>query len=306
MKRLYLPLAAAAWIAVASPALAALNIFACEPEWGALAAELGGPDVTVFTATTARQDPHQIQARPALIARLRAADLVVCTGAELEIGWMPMLLRQGANPKVQPGQAGFFEAASFVTLSERPARLDRADGDVHAAGNPHVHTDPRRLGQIAAALSERLAALDPTAAPRHVERHRVFASAWRQAIVRWQAEAAPLKGVPVVVHHRDWTYLLDWLGMREVATIEPKPGVPPSSGHLARLVEEIPKSGARMILYAAYQQPRGADFVSEKTGVPAVMLPYTIGGSDAANSLTGLFDDTIRRLLAGLGPARGR
>jgi len=284
MKRLYLPLAAAAWIAVASPALAALNIFACEPEWGALAAELGGPDVTVFTATTARQDPHQIQARPALIARLRAADLVVCTGAELEIGWMPMLLRQGANPKVQPGQAGFFEAASFVTLSERP----------------------RRLGQIAAALSERLAALDPAAAPRHVERHRVFASAWRQAIVRWQAEAAPLKGVPVVVHHRDWTYLLDWLGMREVATIEPKPGVPPSSGHLARLVEEIPKSGARMILYAAYQQPRGADFVSEKTGVPAVMLPYTIGGSDAANSLTGLFDDTIRRLLAGLGPARGR
>lgn len=285
-------------LAAAMPARAAINVFACEPEWGALVAELGGEDVSVFTATTARQDPHQIQARPSLIARLRNADLAVCTGAELEIGWMPVLLRQAANGRVQPGQPGYFAAAEQVRLLDVPTRLDRADGDVHAAGNPHVHGDPRNIRAIAVALAQRLGDVDATRRDGYAKRAEIFLKRWDEAITRWEAMAAPLRGTRVVVYHRDWAYLLGWLGMEEAGTIEPKPGVPPGTAHLAQLLDDIPRKGARMILYAAYQEARAAQFVAEKSGTPAVMLPFTIGGTEAANTLFGLFDDTIARLNA--------
>ena len=152
----------------------ALEVFACEPEWGALAAELGGDKVTVFVATTGRQDPHQIQARPSLIAQLRSADLVVCTGAELEIGWMPVLLRQAANARVQPGGPGYFEAAQQVRLLDLPTRLDRAEGDIHAAGNPHIQTDPRNIAAVAAALARRMAEIDPADAATIAARAQNF------------------------------------------------------------------------------------------------------------------------------------
>lgn len=291
---------AATMLAAAMPAHAALSIFACEPEWAALATELGGNDVSVFTATNALQDPHQIQARPALIAHLRRADLAVCTGAELEIGWMPVLLRQAANGRIQPGSPGYFEATHYVRLLEVPTRLDRAEGDVHAAGNPHIQDDPRNIRAVAAALSQRLAQLDGTHAPDYARRTDAFLQRWDASIRQWQSQAAALNGVKVVVHHKDWIYLLNWLGMQEVATIEPKPGVPPGSAYLARLLDDIPRKGARMILYAAYQEPRPAQFVSEKSGLPAVMLPFTVGGTDAAATLHGFFDDTISRLLAAL------
>src|SRR3954467_6277071 len=145
----------------ASPAaLAALNVFACTPEWGSLAKELGGDKATVYVATTALQDPHRIEARPSLIARARSADLMVCTGAELEIGWVPLLQTQSGNPKIQPGQPGYFEAASAISLIEKPDRADRSMGDVHAAGNPHLHLDPRNVAAVAAALAARIAGLD--------------------------------------------------------------------------------------------------------------------------------------------------
>jgi zinc/manganese transport system substrate-binding protein len=276
----------------------ALEVFACEPEWAALAAELGGPDVEVFAATTARQDPHQIQARPALIARMRAADLVVCTGAELEAGWLPILLRQGANPRVQPGSQGYFEAASFVTLKEVPARLDRADGDVHAAGNPHIHTDPRNVALVARALGERLARLDPAHAEGYGKRRADFVARMEARTAEWERQAAPLRGTAVAVSHKSWVYLLDWLGMTEAAAVEPKPGVPAGAGHIARLVEELPARKVRMILYAAYQDGRPAQSLAERTGARAVALPFTVGGDERAGDLFGLYDETIRLLLA--------
>src|SRR5688500_5948725 len=143
---------------LALPARAALNIFACTPEWGSLAKELGGDKASVYIATTALQDPHRIEARPSLIARARSADLVVCTGAELEAGWLPLVISQSGNARIRPGQAGYFEAADFVALIEKPEKLDRALGDVHAAGNPHIHLDPRRVAEVAAGLAERLVA----------------------------------------------------------------------------------------------------------------------------------------------------
>jgi zinc/manganese transport system substrate-binding protein len=278
----------------------AFEVFACEPEWGALVKELAGDRADVFVATTARQDPHQIQARPSLIARLRTADLVVCTGAELEIGWMPMLLRQGANSRVQPGSPGYFEAAQYVRLLEVPARLDRAEGDVHAAGNPHIQTGPQNIPPIAAALAARMQQLDPAGAGLIAGRAQNFAARWAAAMQRWQQQAAPLRGTAIASYHKGWAYLEDWLGVREVGTIEPKPGIPPSSQYLARLISELPAQGVRGVIYASYEDPRASQFVAQHIGVPAIMLPYTVGGTDRAGDLFGLFDDTIDRLTQGL------
>ena len=281
---------------IAMPAAAALQIFACTPEWASLAAELGGERVTVYAATQALQDPHRIEARPSLIARARRADLMVCTGAELEVGWAPLVQQQSGNAKIQPGQPGYFEAAAAATLIERPARLDRAEGDVHPAGNPHLHLDPRNVARVAAALGERMAGLDPPQAAHYRARTDAFLRRWEEAAARWAKEAAPLKGVPVVVHHRDLSYLLAWVGMREAGALEPKPGLPPSSAHLAQLLDSLKRAPARAVLRSAYSDPRPAEWLAERASIPAIVLPYTVGGSDKAKDLFGLYDDTLARL----------
>ncbi|MBL8689753.1 MAG: zinc ABC transporter substrate-binding protein [Rhodospirillaceae bacterium] len=275
---------------------AAINVFACEPEWGALAEEIGGEAVSVYVATSAKQDPHQLQARPSLIAKARSADLVVCTGAELEIGWMPVILRQAANGKIQPGTPGYFEAAAQVRLKDVPTVLDRSQGDVHAQGNPHIQTDPRTLVPVAAALAERLMQIDPGNAARYRERHQAFTQRWSQALQRWQMEAASLKGTKVAVQHKNWTYLIDWLGLVEVTTLEPKPGVPPSSGHLAEVLAKVTADPVRLVIRAAYEDGRPSVWLAERARVPAVELPFTVGGNDQATDLTRLYDDTLRRL----------
>lgn len=306
MKRITLTIASFAFALFASAqAEAAFNVFACEPEWGALTKVLGGDDVDVFTATTALQDPHQIQARPALISRLRNADLVVCTGAELEIGWLPVLLRQASNGKVQPGQPGYFEATSVINLLEKPSRLDRAEGDVHPAGNPHIQTDPRNMRAVAAELAKRLAALDPSHGAGYQQREQAFDQTLAAAMARMQAQAAPLKGVSFVSYHKAWVYLAGWLGMTEAANIEPKPGVPPGSAYIAELLDKIPSLKAKMIVYAAYEDPKASQFVADKTHLPAVMLPFTVGGDDASKDIIGFYQDTVNRLLAGLGGKSG-
>ncbi len=280
------------------PALAALNVFACEPEWGALARELGGDKLSVYEATTALQDPHRIEARPSLIARARSADLVVCTGADLEAGWLPLVLAQSGNPKIRPGEPGFFEAARAVALLERPARIDRAMGDVHPGGNPHVHLDPRNVAVIAQALGERLAAIGAADAAVFRGRTRAFLERWRSAIGRWEAGATPLKGVALVVAHKNLTYLVSWLGMREAGSLEPQPGMPPTTAHLAELLARLKREPARAVVRAAYNDPRSAEWLAERAKIPTVVLPYTVGGSDKANDLFGLYEDTIERLLA--------
>lgn len=280
----------------AAPAVAQLNIFACEPEWASLAQELGGEQVVTYSATTAYQDPHHIQARPSLIARLRRADLLICSGAELEIGWLPMLQRQAANPHVMPGQTGNFEAAAQVHRLEIHQHVDRTMGDVHAAGNPHVHLDPRRLLSIAHALSLRLETLDPAHAQSYRQRMKDFDMRWQQAMSRWQQQARGLQGMQVVVHHKDWSYLFDWLGIKVVGSLEPKPGLPPSAGHLARLKQQVESQAVQMIIHTAYQSPRAAQHLSQQTGVKVVELPYTVGGAKGVEDLFGLFDLTLKRL----------
>ena len=297
MKKISLILLAAVAVAASPATFAALRIVTCEPEWSALAQELGGDKVSTYSATTAFQDPHHVQARPGLIARVRNADLLVCTGAELEIGWLPILLRQSGNDKIQPGQPGYVEAASFVPKLEVPTVLDRAAGDVHAAGNPHIQTDPRNIALVATALARRLAEVDPANAAWYQARERDFSGRWQAAIQRWQKEAAPLKGMTIVAHHKGWVYLNHWLGFKEVAELEPKPGVEPTAAHLQEVLDTLKREPAKLIVRSAYEDDRASNWLAQRAHIPAVMLPFTVGGSDKAKDLFGLFDDTIERLL---------
>lgn len=297
MKQLFSAFIGAAFALIALPSHAALNVLACEPEWAALATELGGDKVKVSSATTALQDPHRIEARPSLIARTRNADLLACTGLELEVGWLPILLQQSGNPKIAPGQPGYFEAGNYVQRLEVPSRVDRSEGDVHAAGNPHIQQDPRNIAQVADALVKRLSEIDPANAAYYQSRHKDFAARWNAAMTKWAQQAAPLKGVAIVEHHKNMEYLIHWLGLRRVGTLEPKPGVEPSAAHLSGLLNQLQHQPAKMVIRAAYQDGRASQWLSEHAHIPAVVLPFTVGGDDKAKDLFSVFDDTVQRLL---------
>ena len=299
MKRL-IPIASTVLLALGMQTVRAdIKVLACEPEWGALVKELAGDKASVYVATTGLQDPHRIEARPSLVAAARNTQLAVCTGADLEVGWLPLLIRQSGNSAIQPGKPGNFEAAAYVRKLEIPDRLDRADGDVHAAGNPHIQTDPRNIALVAEPLARRLAELDPANASVYQARSADFMARWKAAIQRWDKEAAPLRSTPVVVQHKAFPYLQQWLGLMEVAVLEPKPGVEPTSAHLSAVLAGLQARPAKMILRAAYNDARGADWLAERTKLPIVVLPFTVGGNEQAKDLFSLFDDTVQRLLKG-------
>ncbi len=293
-----LPVLAGCILAIITTSLqAGIRVFACEPEWAALIGEIGGDRVEVSSATTAMQDVHYIQARPSLIARLRQADLLICTGAGLEDGWLPVLQRRANNPRVQVGAPGYLEVANHVMLRDRPARIDRAEGDVHPLGNPHIQLDPRNIQRVAEVATERLSSIDPGHADEYRTNLADFTARWQDAIRQWEVLAAPLRDMPVVVHHNLWVYLDFWLGLDVVGTLEPKPGIPPSSAHLARLLAGLEQRPAGVIIRSPYQAPRASEWLSQRAGIPAIVLPSTVGGSDGAQDLFGLFEDIIQRLL---------
>ncbi|MDO8347415.1 MAG: zinc ABC transporter substrate-binding protein [Rugosibacter sp.] len=297
MKRHFLIVAA---LLAAVPAWATVTVFATVPEWGALAQEIGGDKVSVFTATTGLQDPHRIQAKPSLISRARNADLLVATGAELELGWLPLVQRESGNPRIQSGQAGYFEATQFVALLEKPARLDRAEGDVHAAGNPHIQTDPRNFLKVGAALAQRLAQLDAANAAVYAANEKRFHERLQAAIARWEKAAAPLRGAPILVQHKAFPYLENWLGLREMGSLEAKPGMEPSSAQLTEILARQQAQPARMVLRPAYQYDAPSRWLAERTKINRVTVPFTIGGTPEAKDIFSLFDATVQRLLDGM------
>ena len=288
--------AALAFAAVLAPAQAAINVLTCEPEWAALTQELAGDKVSVSSATNALQDPHRVEARPGLIARTRNADLLVCTGLDLEAGWLPLLVQQSGNGKIARGQPGYFEAGSFVPRLEVPTKLDRAEGDVHAFGNPHVHLNPHNIALVSAQLAKRLAAIDPANAALYAARQADFSARWTAAMRKWETQAAPLRGVALVEHHRNMEYLLSWLGMRQVGTLEPKPGVEPSAAQLGQLLAQLQQQPAKLVLRAAYQDERASSWLSQRAHIPAVVIPYTVGADNESRDLFALFDTTVQRL----------
>jgi zinc/manganese transport system substrate-binding protein len=296
MKILFTSLFAMLTVFTATPASAVLNVLTCEPEWAALTTELAGDLASVTSATTGAQDPHHVQARPSLLSLARNADLLVCTGAELEIGWLTLLQHKTGNPKIQDGAEGYFMASDAVTMLGIPTVLDRSQGDVHAMGNPHIQTDPNNITNVAAELNRRLQQIDPQNAGVYQQRYEDFDQRWKAAIKHWDQQAAKLRGKHTIVHHESWVYMNEWLGLKEVATLEPKPGIPPTTEHLSDLLQKMQHDPADAIIYAAYQSSRSAHWLSEKTGIKAVELPFTVGGIEGVNTLFDLFDETIKRL----------
>jgi zinc/manganese transport system substrate-binding protein len=280
---------------------AELDIFACEPEWAALANEIGGTEVNTYSATTALQDPHYIQARPSLIARVRNADLVICSGAQLEIGWLPALLRKANNRDVLPGTNGYLEASAHVLRLDATGDVDRSKGDIHPRGNPHIQTDPHNIAAVASALHRQLVLLDPENAATYESGFIDFSERWEKAISGWEERAAVLRGTRVITHHKSWVYLEQWLGLVEVANLEAVPGLPPTATHLSRLTSQFSDGGADVIIYSPYQDSKAADWLSDRTDITAVVLPLTVGGTDNATDLFAVFDDIIDRLLGATG-----
>ena len=258
------------WLAAGLCALAtgaaasAPTVFACEPEWAALVRVLL-PETRLHVATHARQDPHHIEARPALIAQLRSADMAVCTGAALEAGWLPMLKQRAANAKVRDGQPGMFYVADHVSLIDpQPATINPFAGDVHTEGNPHVQTDPRRLREAAEALSERMQAVWPAHATAVAKRHQQWDAQWQRHIERWTRDAASLRGTQVAAQHTTFGYLWHWLGMEMVADLEPKPGMPPTPGHLNSVRDALLAKPPAAVVVASYQDARAAQWLVQQ------------------------------------------
>jgi len=271
----------------------ALEFFACEPEWGALLKELAGDDVAVTVGTTAFQDPHTVQARPSLIAAVRNADLVVCSGADLEIGWLPLLLRRSGNPDIQNGTPGYFLAADYVRRLEVPKTIDRSQGDVHPLGNPHIHLNPRNISRIADALAERLGEIDPANSSVYQERLADFQARWDDAQDRWAERADSLSGLRLASHHLSFSYLADWLDLDIVATLEAKPGVPPSGAQLTAILQKLSPNPPAGVIRTPYENEKPSQWLSQRLDIPAIVLPYTIGGTDDVVDLFSLYDVTL-------------
>ena len=284
-------------LAAALPAAASVRVFSCEPVWAAVALEVGGDRLQIDSATTAQQDPHYIQARPSLISKLRQADLLVCSGADLEVGWLPVLLRQASNAGVQPGQPGNLEVSKVVPMLEVPTRLDRSLGDIHPYGNPHTETDPHNIARVATALAEHLTQIDPGGAATYQARLQDFSARWTKAIAGWEQRAAPLRGMEIVTHHVAWVYLAHWLGLVDVAHLEPKPGIPPSAASLEALLTTLSAHHPKAIVRMAYEPERPSAWLSERLGIPELVLPQAPGATPEAHDLFSTFDCTIDRLL---------
>ncbi|MCK4674696.1 MAG: zinc ABC transporter substrate-binding protein, partial [Gammaproteobacteria bacterium] len=246
---------------------------------------------------TSMQDPHHIQARPSLIAKARRADLLVCSGAELETGWLPLLLRKAGNSNIQPGQTGNFVAADHVEKQDVPKKLDRSMGDIHAEGNPHIHTNPENILLIAKALSQRLSEIDADNEKHYVSRYVDFEKRWSQLIVEWKKQTDFLQGENIVSHHNYWTYLNRWTGMNVLATLEPVPGVSPSSSHLAKIKKQLSRQKIKMILHVSYVNERPSHWLSEQTGVPVIALPATVD-YQGGQTLSQWFEKVIQQLVS--------
>ncbi|MGD2119683.1 MAG: metal ABC transporter substrate-binding protein [Chromatiales bacterium] len=255
---------------LATPAMAALNVVASSSSGGALVREIAGSQAHLTILAPPDRDLHHLQARPSMIRALRGADLVVALGAELEIGWLPLAINQAANPGIQPGRTGYFEAATQVSLLDAGGPADRALGDVHPTGNPHINMDPVRMAKVAQALAERLALLDNAHAAEYRARADAFAQRVAARVTNWRQRLG--NPVGVVSFHKDITYLLDRFNVPYWGTLEPVPGVPPTAAHIRSLIDDLQgKSG--LVLYTTYQPAQAPTALADALGWKQVRLP---------------------------------
>lgn len=287
---------ALALLVAAGDSAAALNVAATTSNMGMLARVVGGDSVGVTVLAPPDRDPHVLQARPNMMIALRNADLLVAVGAELEVGWLPAALQGASNPKLLPGQPGYFEAAAQVPLSEKSGATDRSGGDVHPMGNPHIFMDPVRMETVARALAGSLARLDPKGEAKFRANAEAFAKSVEARLPAWKQAAAGAGGV--VLYHKDANYLMALLGVPILGYVEPLPGIPPTAQHLSDLISHL--SGKKgIVLYTDYQPSQGPEKIAATLGWKSVRLPIEAGTKADAKAWLDMIDAWVRAAAAG-------
>ena len=274
-----------AFLSIARPAFADLEVVATVPDLAAITKEIGGDKVSVTALSLPTQDPHFVDAKPSALLKLNKADLLVAVGLELEIGWLPTLQTGARNSKILAGASGYLDCSTFVHVLEAPsAPVDRSQGDVHPQGNPHYLYDPRAAALCAKGIAKKLEELDGGNAKLY-EKNLASSSLVRNDDARkgWEKEMAPFKGKPVITYHRSWTYVIDWLGLVELANLEPKPGIPPSPSHVVDVLKLARAGGAKVVLQEAYYPDKTGALCAAKLGGSVVKLP---AGADVAGGET--------------------
>jgi zinc/manganese transport system substrate-binding protein len=296
MQNLFLILSTVVVLLVQSVLARPLHVVAAYPYIGDLVDKIGGRNVRVFGLARGDYNPHVIIPRPSFIAKVRMADLLVISGAQLEIGWLPPLLRQANNPAVQPGEQGFLDLSRYVTLIDVPASVSREQGDVHPEGNPHFYLDPENIVILAEAIKDRLSQLDPEGAWYYQANYVEFARAWQARLGEWAEKMQPLKNTRVIEYHKNYDYFLRRYNLVLAGTVEPLPGIPPTSKHVEHLEALLKAEPARFILQDVYNPDDASRHLAAKLGMKLVVLPHDVGSVREATNIYTLFDELVRRL----------
>lgn len=276
---------------------AQLKVVTSYPYIKDIAERIGKDKIDVFALSKGNWDPHVIVPKPSYIARVRNADLLIINGAQLELGWIPPLLRQANNPNVMPAKRGFLDLSNYVQLIQVPDSVSRAQGDIHPAGNPHYCTDPYNIPLIARGITEKLCEILPENGSFFKENLNEFVGKWEKKIEEWGKEMAPLKGKKYIEYHRNTDYFLERYGLIVVGTVEPLPGIPPSSKHTIEIIEKVKSEQVVKLLHDVYHSPKCTQLISKKTGIPWVVLPQDVNAVKEANDIFLLFDQLVGRLL---------
>jgi zinc/manganese transport system substrate-binding protein len=282
-------------------------VIATTPDLAALVTEIGGDKVSVEALARGYQDPHFVEAKPSFVAKLYSADLLVVVGRDLESAWLPALITQSRNAKLQPGGAGYFDASQTVRILDMPTgEITRAMGDVHPMGNPHYWLDPANGRRIAKALEARLAQMSAGDAGYFAQRYADFDRRLAEAEKRWKAALAPYNGTKVITYHRSWSNFAEAFGLNVVGYVEPKPGIPPSPAHTLTLINEMKSRGIKIILVEPYFDLKTPNAIARDTGAKVLVLPPSVGGVKEATDYIRLFDTNVNLLVAALKETTGR
>ncbi len=276
-----------------------IRVIGSIPDYAELAKEIGGTKVKAESLIKGTQDPHFADALPSHIMKLNKADLLILTGLGLESGWLPALLNNSRNKKIQAGSTGYIDASEFVELKDVSLKIDKSMGDVHPGGNPHFYTAPDQLFKIAQEIKNRLIQIDPDGRNHYEKNWSVFKTKYESKVAQWKKSIEPLKGTKVVVYHESWVYLLDWLGFEKVAALEPKPGIPPSSGHIAEVLHSIEGKNVRFLFQEIYHPTSLSKKFADKANIKLLVLPSMTGAEKGTDSIWDKFDLIINRLIKG-------
>jgi zinc/manganese transport system substrate-binding protein len=291
--------ALAALVSAPVPASAAVNVVTTTEDLAALVREVGGDKVKVEAIARGYQDPHFVDPKPSFILKLHGADLLVAVGRELEIGWLPPLVQQSRNAKIQPGADGYLDASLTVRILEIPTgQITRAMGDVHPQGNPHYWLDPDNGRRMAQAIQAKLAAMDKANAAYFAQRYADFDKRLSEASKRWDAAMAPYKGLKIVTYHRSWPNFADRFGLDVVGYVEPRPGIPPSPSHTLDLIQEMKRQNVKLILVEPYFDLKTPQSIARETGAEVLMLPPSVGGAKEVTDYIGLFEHDVNAVVA--------